>query len=150
MKASILILTVLAAAASANGIPSSSKEKDCANAVRCSDVPSPVCGSDGITYTNDCLRRTAHCDNLSIDVNKVHDGPCQARGASAEFDGDDLFGGEDISPCDAIRCITDFEPVCGSDGETYVNNCFLTIANCKNSSIKMMRAGECGVSDEDL
>ncbi|MCC7537847.1 MAG: hypothetical protein IT379_16605 [Deltaproteobacteria bacterium] len=39
------------------------------SAVRCSSVYAPVCGCDGVTYTNDCQRRISL---VALD----HDGPC--------------------------------------------------------------------------
>ena len=36
----------------------------------------PVCGSDGLTYTNDCDRRAAQC-RLGKNIRVARDGPCQ-------------------------------------------------------------------------
>ena len=38
----------------------------------------PVCGSDGLTYTNDCDRRAAQC-RLGKNIRVARDGPCQYR-----------------------------------------------------------------------
>ncbi|OQS02924.1 hypothetical protein THRCLA_04754 [Thraustotheca clavata] len=42
------------------------------------------------------------------------------------------------------NCIENYAPVCGSNGQTYTNKCFLEIAACKDSTIKQVSEGACG------
>jgi len=41
----------------------------------CSSVKSPVCGSDGTTYDNECKLTAENCANKK-EVSVVHNGPC--------------------------------------------------------------------------
>ncbi|XP_069107607.1 serine protease inhibitor dipetalogastin-like [Argopecten irradians] len=66
-------------------------EKACA----CQMKYKPVCGADGETYGNDCMRK---CN----DVRLLHKGKCE----------------KDLCVCDM-----NFKPVCGDDGDTYINDC---------------------------
>ncbi|KAJ3204386.1 hypothetical protein HDU67_009547 [Dinochytrium kinnereticum] len=93
----------------------------------------PVCGSNGVTFSNECEMANAACQ-FGKAITKAHDGECAA---------DVVPEVPALSTCDAIRCITVFEPVCGSDGKTYSNSCFLLIGACKNPSVKKVHDGQC-------
>ena len=41
----------------------------------CPKILSPVCGSDGKTYSNECVLKMTACES-GEDITKVHDGPC--------------------------------------------------------------------------
>ncbi|KAJ3218409.1 hypothetical protein HDU67_005732 [Dinochytrium kinnereticum] len=108
--------------------------------VRCSDAGPEVCGSDGVTYWNDCM---LYMDGCSKGIERVFVGKCE--------DAEILFGGEEegvigdgsFSECDGIRCRMEEENVCGSDGVTYLNQCFLTIAQCHDKKVQFQHEGEC-------
>lgn len=73
----------------------------------CNKRYDPVCGNDGRTYANICL---LHCESTRrvqqglSPVFLVHSGPCA---------------------CNCRHCNIGFQPVCGSDGKTYWNPCWL-------------------------
>lgn len=49
-----------------------------------------------------------------------------------------------ICRCNAI-CPYELNPVCGSNGKTYTNECFLRVEGCKaRKSLRIMYSGECG------
>merc|ERR1712235_214401 len=82
-----------------------------------------VCGSDGITYGNQCqLEREISCGNAGI--TKVNDGPCECH----------------------VACPMILNPVCGSDGVTYGNECALQAAiTCNEISpaTTVVKEGQC-------
>jgi hypothetical protein len=102
----------------------------------------PVCGCDGKTYGNDCMRKAA---GVSLD----HVGECSIRPGGKEGD---MCGGIAGFPCDKglfcepppascrvadvagvckripDACTADLRPVCGCDGKTYSNDCVRQIA----------------------
>uniref|UniRef100_A0A0P4Z267 Agrin n=1 Tax=Daphnia magna TaxID=35525 RepID=A0A0P4Z267_9CRUS len=95
----------------------------------------PVCGSDGVTYTNPCRLRYESCrNNKSLSI--VYKGLCN---------------GCDKKRCDFYAtCETDelgraeYAEVCGTDGITYRNECELKLAACRNQQfIVVASKGDC-------
>merc|ERR1712083_831279 len=89
----------------------------------CITLFDPVCGSDGVTYSNSCNLAFMQCFNPNLTV--LHEGECGT------------------GPCSGI-CLTNYDPVCGSDGITYSNSCNLDFAKCFNPTLTIVHEGECG------
>ncbi|XP_040569850.1 uncharacterized protein [Lepeophtheirus salmonis] len=110
--------------------PCNSKDKltDDSNVcpVKCPNDYSPICGSNGLTYVNECQLKLANCNNQNDSKIKIS------------------YYGSCLDKCPEF-CATKYEPVCGSDGITYVNDCHLLAGNCRhdNKYIFLLDLGEC-------
>ncbi|XP_034447565.1 agrin isoform X9 [Hippoglossus hippoglossus] len=122
----------------------------------------PVCGSDGITYHSKCELGLSSCmQKRRIDVAKTgscDEADCGSGGSgsgveSCEQDRCRMFGGSWDEDAEEDRCVCDFtcqsvphNPVCGSDGKNYSNECELKKARCENQEhLLIQNQGPCAV-----
>ncbi|MFT4310595.1 MAG: Kazal-type serine protease inhibitor family protein [Candidatus Woesearchaeota archaeon] len=90
-------------------------EPYCMSDIVCSEEYAPVCGNDGVTYSNSCFAQR---------VGVAHEGACVYVCSEEQKQ--------------ATMCTMEFFPVCGNDNVTYGNAC----AAC-SSGVDTYTDGEC-------
>ncbi|OWY94989.1 Kazal-like serine protease inhibitor [Phytophthora megakarya] len=105
----------------------------------CPDQYAPVCGSDGVTYSNECNLSIEKCNHPEKNLTMVLDGECPTQRKLMFSEG--YQGGD----CEDQGCPDDYAPVCGSDGVTYSNECNLGLEKCNHPEKKLTKSldGEC-------
>ncbi|NXK52591.1 IOVO protein, partial [Chauna torquata] len=91
----------------------------------CTKTLSPICGTDGVTYSNECLL-CAYNIEYGTNVSKDHDGECKEAVPidCSRYPNMTNEEGKVILLCNKV-----FSPVCGTDGVTYDNECLLCAHN---------------------
>jgi hypothetical protein len=118
MKAIWIFAILLAAACSASEVPG----EECVDPAKkdsdrgCYYIYRPVCGCNGITYSNDCVAEKEGVLHWT-------EGPCDCIDESKKWSG---------------ACTLEYAPVCGCDGVTYGNKC-----EAARAGVTSWTVGEC-------
>uniref|UniRef100_A0A8C1I0U8 Agrin n=1 Tax=Cyprinus carpio carpio TaxID=630221 RepID=A0A8C1I0U8_CYPCA len=109
----------------------------------CLETRQPVCGSDGMTYENECKLNVEACTK-QLELRVVAHGECKTCGSTVCS-----WGARCVqNKCECQQCMGQpMKPVCGSDGNTYNNDCELRLASCKKQ--RKIEVAKPGICDED-
>ncbi|NXI19914.1 IOV7 protein, partial [Irena cyanogastra] len=106
----------------------------------CPRIMKPVCGSDGFTYHSDC-GICAHNAEHDTNVTKIHEGPCKESVVvdCSRYQTQTTKDGKTL-----MSCPRDLNPVCGTDGSTYDNECMICAHNSEQRThVGKRHSGKC-------
>lgn len=131
----------------------------------CQAIYKPVCGSNGQTYDSECHMRQesclekvnltllyeAKCDETSAqstDLNEHQQSNDECSPDNCHYGGicvtERPLGGLPRSVCQCVKCNKEEDPICGSNGKSYANECELQFDSCKiQKAIYISHKGVC-------
>ncbi|CAM5132070.1 unnamed protein product [Eretmochelys imbricata] len=109
--------------------------------ISCPRILAEVCGTDGITYPNDCML-CAHNLEHRTSVGKKHDGRCKEKTAAPECTSHRRSTADDGKVL--LVCPMILDPVCATDGVTYANECEMCAHNLEHgTNVSKKHDGKC-------
>ncbi|NXX37210.1 IOV7 protein, partial [Nicator chloris] len=115
--------------------------------VACPRMTKPVCGSDSFTYENDCGICAYNAEH-DTNVTKIHEGPCKESVAvdCTRYQTQTTKDGKTL-----VSCPRDLNPVCGTDGNTYDNECLICSHNTEQRThVGKKHSGKCREETAEL
>ncbi|XP_050436691.1 agrin-like [Adelges cooleyi] len=109
----------------------------CPDPTLCENSVRPICGTDGHTYESKCHLDRISCNSKS-GVQMAYEGPCGETSPCKDYSCN--FGAhcklsDEKAVCACPSCPEHHEPVCGTDGNTYSNECKLKYHSCQHKQI---------------
>lgn len=133
-------LLTLSAVAAEEDECSPKNGKICDRMNKVPDKLDAVCGTDGITYSNQCLFKHYKCIT-GVVVSKAHKGPCDGE---ERMDDADLFNGPIVKHACPVRCNKQRgSRICATNGLTYNNECEIMELQCKGEDVFFDHFGAC-------
>ncbi|CAB3980260.1 agrin-like [Paramuricea clavata] len=120
----------------------------CQNLFDCSKQHSLVCGTDKVTYRNNCTLKAIAC-RLKKNIRVHSTGYCKFPCAHVKCRNfaKCQVSSDGIGKCKCPsyeQCLSIPRPICGKDGVTYYNQCFWKVKSCKEKTkIPIARHGRC-------
>lgn len=106
-----------------------------AKLAKCVKKYKPVCGDNGVTFGNSCAMDHHNCIASNTKVKEAYKGECKQMA-------------NDVQQC-IQECNNKDKPVCGSDGKTYKNKCYLENESCSIPALVIVAKGACPEEAEE-